>query len=398
MFVFPNCLLPDSAEVNITTTRFENNRIIFHLESTSSNRPCPMCKLPSSKVHSKYYRRIADLPIASYYTEAQLITRKFFCNTETCRQRVFSERFNNFVKPHGRRSSRLDERLTIVGLKTGGNLGASIAMIMGINVSSSTILRLIYKVPDMNVEIPKVLGIDDWAYRKGTNYGTILVDLEKNLPVDLLPDRNAETIRKWLEEHPGVEVISRDRAGEYTRGARQGAPDAIQVADRWHLLVNLGDALHRMMNNYNRELRQAAQSEKADDVKKKDSPENIVQEKKIVCKNELKFQQVKELQAQGKSIKFIFRATGIHRETIKKYFHFDNYPVNETINYTSTVDPFGQYITTRWSEGMHNHRVLLDEIKHMGYTGTFSSLYRYTRHLPQKKRTRVSENAGSSTG
>lgn len=318
--------------------------------------------------------------------------RKFFCVSEACQQKIFSERFDKFVHPYGRRTIRLDERLTILGLKAGGNMGASIAMLMGIPISSSTILRLACNMPEAKMETPRVLGIDDWAYKKGRNYGTILVDLEKQQPVELLPDRESETIRNWLEENPGVEIISRDRGGDYAKGSREGAPDAIQVADRWHLLKNLGDALHRMMNKHNRELKQAAQqalqSEEFTDENQMNEPEGQILDDSTAnetpSKYELKFLEVKRLQAEGRRIKTIFRITGIHRETIKKYFQYDTYPdVKQSYIVTSSVDPYGQHIRNRWAEGEHNHRRLLEEIKAMGYTGSLSSLYRYTRHLPQ---------------
>lgn len=271
-------------------------------------------------------------------------------------------------------------------------MGASIAMLMGIPVSSSTILRLACNMPEAKIETPRVLGIDDWAYKKGRNYGTILVDLEKQQPVELLPDRESGTIRKWLEENPGVEIISRDRGGDYAKGSREGAPDAIQVADRWHLLKNLGDALHRTMNKHNRELKQAAQetlqSGEFTDENQINEPESQVlgdsTAKETPSKYELKFLEVKRLQAEGRRIKTIFRITGIHRETIKKYFQYDSYPdVKQSYFVASSVDPYGQHIRNRWAEGEYNHRLLLEEIKAMGYTGSLSSLYRYTRHLPQ---------------
>lgn len=322
-----------------------------------------------------------------------MCVRKFFCVSEACQQKIFAERFSEFVNPYGRRTIRLDERLTILGLKAGGNMGASIALLMGIPVSSSTILRLACNMPEVKMGTPRVLGIDDWAYKKGRNYGTILVDLEKQQPIELLPDRESETIQKWLEENPGVEIISRDRGGDYAKGSREGAPNAIQVADRWHLLKNLGDALHRMMNKHNRELKQAAQQtlqsgELADENQINEPESQILDDskaKEMPSKYELKFLEVKRLQAEGRRIKTIFKITGIHRETIKKYFQYDNYSeVKQSYFVASSVDPYGQHIRNRWAEGEHNHRQLLEEIKAMGYTGSFSSLYRYTRHLPQK--------------
>ncbi len=392
MVVFPISLLPEISGIGLSAITLENEQAVLQIGSTCHSSPCPKCNSPSSKVHSRYSRTISDLPLSGISAAAQLSVRKFFCASEACQQKVFSERFNQFVSPYGRRTLRLDQQLTTLGLKVGGNMGASIAMMMGIPISSSTILRLACNTEEAGLETPRVLGIDDWAFKKGRNYGTILVDLEKQQPIELLPDRESETIRKWLEEHPGVEIISRDRGGDYAKGSREGAPDAIQVADRWHLLKNLGDALHRMMNKQNRELRQAAQQtahpEEISGGNQQNKPESEIKndstDKENPSKYELKFLEVKRLQAEGRRIKTIFRITGIHRETIKKYFQYDTYPdLNKSSFVSSSVEPYGQHIRNRWAEGEHNHRQLLEEIKAMGYTGSFSSLYRYTRHLPQ---------------
>jgi transposase len=392
MVAFPVDLLLGIPGIGLSAITLENERAVFQIGSNEDSSPCPKCNSPSLKVHSRYCRTILDLPFSGISVEARLNVRKFFCVSKACQQKIFSERFNQFVNPYGRRTIRLDRRLTILGLKAGGNMGASIAMLMDIPISSSTILRLACNMQEAALETPRVLGIDDWAFKKGHNYGTILVDLEKQQPIELLPDRESETVRKWLVEHPGVEIISRDRGGDYAKGSREGAPDAIQIADRWHLLKNLGDALHRMMNKLNRELRQAAQqvaqSEEITDENHQNESEsqtnNGSEDKEAPSRYELNFLEVKRLQAEDHSIYGIFRITGIHRETIKKYFQFDTYPDRKEAPTTaSSVDPYGQHVRKRWCEGEHNHLKLIEEIKPMGYVGSVTSLYRYTRHLPQ---------------
>jgi transposase len=392
MVSFPVDLLLGIPGIGLSAITLDKERAVFQIGSNDDSSPCPKCNSPSLKVHSRYSRTILDLPFSGISAEARLSVRKFFCASEACQQKIFSERFNQFVNPYGRRTIRLDRRLTILGLKAGGNMGASVAMLMDIPISSSTILRLACNTQEAALETPRVLGIDDWAFKKGHNYGTILVDLEKRQPIELLPDREAETVRKWLVEHPGVEIISRDRGGDYAKGSREGAPDAIQIADRWHLLKNLGDALQRMMNKHNRELRQAAQqtaqpveiSGENHQNKAESGIKNDSTDKENPSKYELKFLEVKRLQAEGRRIKTIYRITGIHRETIKKYFQYDTYPdPKEAMQATSSVEPYGQHIRERWCEGEHNHLKLLEEIKAMGYAGSLSSVYRFTRWLPQ---------------
>ncbi|MCB0851889.1 MAG: ISL3 family transposase, partial [Bacteroidetes bacterium] len=375
-----NCLLGLDG-INVSSFAFEEDHMVIDLSSVSVYSQCPACSTPSAKVHSRYTRTILDLPVAGKTVEARFCVRKFFCLSTACQRKIFSERLEKIVKPYGRRTIRLDQRLTILGLKSGGSSGASIAMLFGIPVSCSTILRLACSAEEPELDIPRVLGIDDWAYKKGRNYGTILIDLERRQPVELLPDRESESIKKWLTEHPGVEIISRDRGGDYAKGASQGAPDAQQIADRWHLLKNLGDAMRRMMDKYNRELRQAAQQvaqSKGYDV------ENQQKETKSILDNlplsdtpsryELSFLEVKRLQAEGcHSLKSISRQTGVHRQTIKRYLKYETYPDRSlSRELPSSVDAYGDNIRKRWAEGEHNHVVLHEEIKALGYTGSKS--------------------------
>jgi hypothetical protein len=206
-----------------------------------------------------------------------------------CHRKIFAERLGEELQPYARRTNRLNQHLNAIGFALGGNAGSKLACFIGMPVSSSTLLRVILNTDDEPVNTPSVLGVDDFAFRKGNTYGTILVDLEKNKPIDLLPDREGATLEKWLKDHPGVEIISRDRAGSYAQGAKAGAPDAIQVADRWHLLKNLGDALKRMLDQHNRELRLAAEdvakAERKKELqdKKRDQKQNTSVEKSCCC-------------------------------------------------------------------------------------------------------------------
>jgi transposase len=219
-----------------------------HLVSTQRASRCPLCDQASEQVHSRYQRVVADVPCGSQQVNLDLEVRKFFCRTPTCPRKIFTERLPDLVQPSARMTNRLRSALQALGLATGTALGSRLAPKMGMHVKPTTLLRCLRTVSTPVVETVRVLGLDDWAYKRGQTYGTILVDLERHRVIDLLPGRRAETVKAWLQQHPEIEVISRDRASYYADAARQGAPQAMQVADRFHLVKNVREKLQELLN------------------------------------------------------------------------------------------------------------------------------------------------------
>src|SRR5712692_5530523 len=245
-------LLPDATLLHMEACEVDDTaaQIILRVQSTQISAPCPLCATPARRIHSDYGRTLADLPWAQYRVRLQLRVRKWFCRNRACQRRIFTERLPTVAAPWARRTLRLAQRLVALGMALGGKAGVHLGHAWDLAVSRNTLLRGLRRQPAPSFPPPRVLGVDDFALRKRHTYGTILVDLERHQPVALLPERTAEPVAQWLREHPGVEVIARDRSSASAEGARHGAPGATQVADRFHVLQNLAEALTQVFTTH----------------------------------------------------------------------------------------------------------------------------------------------------
>ena len=257
MLIFPD--LPDVEVEGIEAAE----EITLILRTISRTAVCPSCGTASSRIQSRYTRTLRDLPSVGHPIRLLIHVRRFFCSESTCTQKIFVERLPELCHPHAQRTKRLQEALRQLGLAAGGQAGADQANELGISGSRDTILRLLRQLPPPAPSEPRIIGLDDWAWKRRLRYGTLICDLECNRPLDLLPDRTVETVEAWLKQHPSIRVVSRDGSTEYASAIRKGAPQAQQVSDRWHLIKNLAACVSVQMTKTLAGLRRAQEARPA---------------------------------------------------------------------------------------------------------------------------------------
>ena len=368
----------------------------------------------SRAVHSRYRRRPADLPSLGQTVRISLRVRRFYCRNAACARQTFAERVSPLVVPFARRTRRLAEAQGRTGAALGGEAGARLLSRLPMPASADTVLRLLNRLPLPLPSGPRVIGVDDWAKRKGRSYGTIVVDLERRRVVDMLPDRTATTLAGWLQQRPGIEVVARDRSTEYARGIAIGAPSAVQAADRWHLLANLRQAVERWLAGAHGRLRRlpgfpdegSALPARRTGPFPRGAAEAQASSDSRVRRLAL-YNEVQRRRAAGEPLISIARTMNLARGTVRNYAYASSFPERGARRPgRSTLDRHLPHLQARVAEGCEDAAVLWRELQGQGFTGTARQVRRWmseqrrrpARTAPHRWRGRAPANPGSADG
>jgi transposase len=362
---------------------------VWHVDLSSRQRSatCPRCHHRSTAVHSSYPRTVADLPIAGTQVLWHLRVRRFFCRRTACPRRIFAERFSSLVPVRSRHSVGVCTALSRVGCAVGSRAGARLAHALGLPGSSRTILRFSHRMPFPPMAAPRVIGLDEWAWRRGRRFGTIVWDLERHRVLDLLPERSASSVAPWLQAHSPVEIVCRARSGLYAEGIRQGAPQAIQVVDRFHLVQHLRDALERLFLRYRRALNTLGASLRR---ASEPTPTLATLSRARHARWVHRYHPIQRLHAQRLGVAAIARQVQVSRPTVYRYLAMPQPPERQRFRHRGPLlmTPFIPYLRRRWNAGCRNAHQLWRELVAQGHRPSRMTVERYVGQLRRATGTR----------
>src|SRR2546421_7654953 len=356
-------ILPELIDENLQISQVTvANEITITLRTTSPTAACPCCGTISKRVQSRYRRTLHDLPMSGRLVHLIVEVRRFFCKKSTCARKIFAEQLPVLCRPHAQRTKRLQEALCRLGLAVGGQAGEDRGCEQGMSGSRDTILRLVRKFELPAAQEPRVIGLDDWAWKRRRRYGTLICDLEQRRPLDLLPDRRVETVSAWLQAHPHIAIVSRDGSSEYASAIKKGAPQARQVSDRWHLVKNLAACVSVQLAHSLAELRRAeqvrARSEKKEEgqasEERRPAQTRAIQHAQLARQAErtARYEHIMALQKQGVKIVEIALQLGVTQRTIQRWIATGDIPYSRPRKQRAhLIDPYKAYLLSRWHQG-----------------------------------------------
>jgi transposase len=395
-----NALLPPTRGIRLLEVSIKDASVQLQLTATTPTAACPCCAVSSSSVHSRYQRHLTDLPWGMRAVRIQLTVRKFRCRNRACGRRIFTERVPDLVTAYGRHTHRLATALRAIGMALGGNAGTRLATRLQLPTSPATLLRLVRTAPVPPPPALQAVGVDEWAWRRGHRYGTILVNLADHRVVDLLPDRSATTVATCLAQHPTIRVVCRDRSELYADGIRRGAPEAVQVVDRFHLVHNLRQVLEAVLIDY-RSARQAAAAGTAMALTPADGLVPVIPLYRGQRRNPKPaptpterpprharwvaiYEALHRLHAQGAPIATMARQLGISRPTVYADLRRDTPPGPRQLQRPPSarvLTPYVSYLIRRWRESGADSRQLWREIQAQGYRHSARTVGRFITRL-----------------
>ncbi|HEY6405870.1 MAG TPA: ISL3 family transposase, partial [Ktedonobacteraceae bacterium] len=386
VFHFPAGITIDSIDPSA-------NELVIRIACDVPSMPCPECHQPSARIHSSYQRMVADVPCAGRNMILALTVRKFVCGMSTCPRKIFTERLPGLVESYARMTGRLITLLQAIALVAGGQKGTRLADRFAIATTPSTLLRHLMQLPAPKARAMRVLGVDDFAWKKRFTYGTILVDLERRKIIDVLADRESATVEAWLQAHPEVEFVIRDRGKDFTKAATLGAPQAQQVVDRFHMVRNLSEVLQEILGHCRADIRQgeaplpqverAAAELPTPATWQQRTPAHVkkVHQARQASRDD-RYTQMTTLRTQGLTQREVAQRMGMSERTVRHWLKRGAAPTNERQSRRrSAFDPYAASVLQRWQDGIHEATQLYAEIRAQGFPGTVRIVQRFVQIL-----------------
>jgi transposase len=371
-------LFPHLRGFRLLSIQRETDGLVLTCERVTRTARCPVCGTAAHRIHSRYERTVRDLSVQKVQVILHLHVRKFYCDHRKCQRRIFTERLPQVASPHGRFTFGLREFLGQLGREHGGASGANSAALSGIRVTPRAILRFMQTLALAPISAPRIIGLDEWAWKRGQGYGAVVVDLEQSKPIALLADRSQPTVARGLRDHPTIQTVARDRSKEFAAAITEALPKAVHVADRWHLTKNLTQWLDKVVSARWKQLTKAR--DEAESLSEPPSPPTLSPRQ---SPGEARYQQMLALRQAGHSTASIARRLGVVPRTLQYWLTQKHGPYTQPRQpRENSLDRSSmRYLRERWEAGERNGTVLWQALKDQGYKGSMRTVYRHLEKL-----------------